>query len=190
MFLKKFNCLCCVGSIDCQLHCQPGSTRLRVTVFLLKYEASFSIVPLADADTNYCFQVTDVGVPVARGVILAHSVNLLLDSSRATWDFHHPPLFLELKSWGQLICDEAFFLRVNLLRPYSKHQLPRPLCILKCGLPRARVTPPLGFWHLNGVLLKVLVAWSPPFKVVFQHEGHMSSITTTEGTPESLLERS
>lgn len=170
------------------------SPRLHQTqghIFLFKYKASFSIALLADADANYCFQVTDVGVPVARGVILVHSVNLLLDrDSRASWDFYHPLLFLELKSWGPFTCDEAFLLRVNLLRPYSKYQLPRPLCILKYRLSRARMTPPLGFWHLKGVLFKVLGAWSPPFKVAFLHEGHMLSITTTGGKPESLLERS
>lgn len=58
---------------------------IEVTVLLFRYKASLSIVLLADADANYCFQVTYIGVPVARGVILVHAVNLPLngDSSRA-----------------------------------------------------------------------------------------------------------
>ena len=84
-------------NFDCEAHCHQGST-IRVTVLLLKYKASFPIVLLADADANCCFQVTDVGEPVARGVILVGCVNVPLDrdSSRDTWEFHYPPLFLEL----------------------------------------------------------------------------------------------
>lgn len=98
-------------------------------MLLLKYKANFSIVLLADAHANYCFQVTDVGEPVARGVILVDSVNLPLDrdSNRDTWEFHYPSLFLELKSWCTFVSDETFLLRVNMLRAFSKHHARIPL---------------------------------------------------------------
>lgn len=69
---------------------------------------------------NYCFQVTDVGVPVARGVILALSVSPALDrdSGRNTWE--NSPVTLGAKELIPLISNEAFLLRVNLLSLYSK----------------------------------------------------------------------
>lgn len=56
--------------------CHPGSTR--VTEHLFKHKDSLSIMLLAVADSKV--QVTDVGVPMARGVFLVFSVNLPLNT--------------------------------------------------------------------------------------------------------------
>ncbi|XP_076054582.1 uncharacterized protein LOC143033253 [Oratosquilla oratoria] len=129
----------CIGAVD--------GKRVRVTrpehsgSMYFNNKAYFSVVLLAVADTDYCFRYVDVGSygKHADSTIFQES-NLFKQIQENVLKLPKPQ---RLSDWNEVlpyafVGNEAFGLSINLLRPYSGHNLTNDKKLFNYRLSRAR----------------------------------------------------
>lgn len=138
-FQKLWNFQNCVGAIDGK-HVTIQAQSNSGTQFH-NYKGSFSIVLLAVVDARYCFRMIDVGAygkssdggtlsSSAFGQALRHgTVNLPPDA---------PLPGAEGSMTFVFVADEAFPLRMNMMRPFPGHNLTPKQRVFNYRLSRAR----------------------------------------------------
>lgn len=129
----------CIGAVDGK-HVRIIRPEHSGSMFF-NYKTYFSIVILAVADANYCFRYVDIGSygKHADSTIFQES-NLFRQIQQNVMKLPQPQL---LSGWNEVLSyafvgDEAFGLSVNLLRPYSGHNLTNDKKVFNYRLSRAR----------------------------------------------------
>ncbi|XP_030757992.1 putative nuclease HARBI1 [Sitophilus oryzae] len=145
-FLRKWSLPNCVGAIDGKHVTIQAPNNSGSTYF--NYKKNFSIVLLAVCDSSYMFTYVDVGAYGSQsdsGVLHQSSIGKKLFENNLNLPVAEelPNCPLKTKVPYFFVGDEAFPLRENLMRPFSKPRvgpLPREQRIYNYRLSRARRT--------------------------------------------------
>jgi hypothetical protein len=148
-YFKKWNFPNCVGSIDGK-HVKLKNPNNCGSDFY-NYKGYFSTVLLAVADANYKFSVVDIGAKGSQsdGGILGNSKlgqQLFNGTLVLPEDCNLPGTYVPMPH--VFLGDDAFPLRINLLRPYPGKSHRKPERIFNYRLSRARrvVENAFGIW--------------------------------------------
>ena len=127
-FQHQWNFPGCCGAIDgkhVQIQCPPrsGST-------FFNYKGTFSVILFALVDADYCFRYLDVGGNghASDNAIFRDSTLILAMQNN----------LLDIPEISVIVGDDAFPLRKNLMKPYSRTGLSHAEKIFNYRLSRAR----------------------------------------------------
>lgn len=138
-FETRWNFPHCIGALDgkhIQIIC-PAKTGSEY----INYKKTFSIVLMAIADANYCFQYAHVGCQGRisdGGVFKITPFYKALSENQLKIPHPEPLPGREKLSPYVLVADDAFALSVNLLKPYAGQLSQSPERIFNYRLSRAR----------------------------------------------------
>ena len=120
----------CIGSLDGK-HVVIQAPKQSGTLFY-NYKGTFSIVLMALVDANYCFTVIDVGGLGSNsdgGIFARSKLGKSLEGPNNNLMVPKPCELTNAPEYGKFpfvfVGDEAFPLKVNLMRPYPGHGLDR-----------------------------------------------------------------
>ena len=139
-FFSRWNFPNCCGALDgkhVQIVRPPNST-----ASYYNYKGTYSIILFALVDANYCFRYIDVGKNGRASdstIFKNSSLNIALDHKLLNWPDN-----------GVCVGDDAFPLRTNLLKPFSKRNLSLEEKVFNYRLSRARRIVENAFGILAG----------------------------------------
>lgn len=127
-FFQRWNVPKCFGTIDGK-HVTIKRPSCSGSLYY-NYKKSYSIILFAMVDAEYCFTYIDVGAngrASDSAIFRDSTLNIAMESNS-----------LGIPKHGVIIGDDAFPLRANLMKPYSKTGLSKVEKIFNSRLSRAR----------------------------------------------------